>query len=571
MPQQASANPLQVPASNPATETQRERSGGNILIDALRLHGTDRVFLVPGESYLDAMDALQDASEIQVIVGRHEGAVANMAEADGKLTGRPGIAFVTRGPGATHASIGVHTAMQDSTPMILFIGQVDVRFRGREAFQEVEYRDMFAPLAKWVAEIDDVKRIPEFVARAFQVATSGRPGPVVLALPSDMLESKATVADTPPFRAVSASPAQADVDALHQMLQEAQRPMVVLGGSEWTQAGCDDIATFIRANALPVSASFRRQHLFDNDDPHYVGHVSLGINPKLAQRLRDTDLLIVLGSRLSEVPSQGYTLFESPTPTQRMVHVHVDPNELGRVYNAALPINASMPAMAAALRALVPVHQPRWAAWTAAARADHVAFSTPPTLAPDYRGVDMSAVMQWLETKLAPDAFISNGAGNYTIWVHRFHRYRQFRTQLAPTSGAMGYGLPAAIAAKLRHPDREVICFAGDGCFLMYPQELSTAVQYGAAVITIVVNNGIYGTIRMHQEKTYPGRTANTSIVNPDFAALARAFGAHGELVEKTEDFPAAFERARASGKPALIEVRIDPRQITPAMRSAQG
>lgn len=544
------------------------RSGGRLLIDALRNQGVDRVFLVPGESYLDAMDALHDAPEIQAILGRHEGAVANMAEADGKLTGRPGIAFVTRGPGATHASIGVHTAMQDSTPMILFIGQVDVRFRGREAFQEVEYREMFAPLAKWVAEIDDVTRIPEFVARAFQVAMSGRPGPVVLALPSDMLESRAEVADALPCRPVAASPAHADLQTLQEMLHSAQRPMVILGGGGWTQEAWHDIAQFIRANALPVAASFRRQHLFDNADPHYVGHVSLGINPKLAQRLQDTDLLLVIGSRLSEVPSQGYTLFTSPVPAQRMVHVHADPDELGRVYQPALAINAAMPAIAAALRAMVPAHQPPWAAWTAAARAEHEAFSTPPALPVEHRGVEMGKVVQWLDTQLAPEDIVTNGAGNFAIWVHRFHRYRAFRSQLAPTSGAMGYGLPAAVAAKLRHPDRTVVCFAGDGDFLMYPQELATAFQYGAAIITIVVNNGLYGTIRMHQEKTYPGRTANTSIVNPDFAALARAFGAHGETVERTEDFDAAFARARASGKPALIEVRVDPRQLTPALRS---
>jgi len=556
--------------STPAAQRgPARRSGGRILVDALRIHGADRVFCVPGESYLDVLNALYDTPEIDTVVTKHEGPAANMAEADGKLTGRPGICFVTRGPGATHASIGVHIASQDSTPMILFIGQIAREHRGREAFQEVDYGQMFGGMAKWVAEIDDIKRIPEFVARAFQCATSGRPGPVVLSLPEDVLDGSATVADTGPYRPGSAAPAAEDAAALQSELARASRPLVIVGGANWSQAASADFAAFVRVWNLPVACAFRRQDLFDNRDPHYAGHLSLGVNPRLAERIRQADLIIAVGTRLGDVTTDSYSHLAAPRPAQRLVHMHADPEELGRVYQADLAINTGVNNGAAMLKALRAPQNARWAEWTAAANQDYAQFTAPPALAPDYRGVNMAEVVSHLDRTLPDDAIVSNGAGNYAVWVHRFYRYREQRTELAPTCGAMGYGFPAAIAAKLRHPERDVVCFAGDGCFLMYPQELATAVQYGAPCVVIVVNNGMYGTIRMHQEKRFPGRVSATAIHNPDFVTLAQSFGAHAELVETTEDFAAAFARARASGRPALLELRVDPRQITPAMRLA--
>jgi acetolactate synthase-1/2/3 large subunit len=563
--------PFPFPPRAAADAPAASRSGGRILVDALRLHGADRVFCVPGESYLDVLDALYDTPGIETVVAKHEGGAANMAEADGKLTGRPGLCFVTRGPGATHASIGVHIAFQDSTPMILFIGQVARAHRGREAFQEVDYVQMFGPLAKWVAEIDDVARIPEYIARAFQCATSGRPGPVVLALPEDVLGDRAAVADAAPYRAVSSAATAQQAAALAAALSAASRPLVVAGGANWSAAACDDFAAFVRAWNLPVACAFRRQDLFDNRDPHYAGHLSLGVNPRLAERIRQADLVIAVGARLGDVTTDGYTHLAPPRPLQRLVHLHADAAELGRVYQADLAINTGVDNGAAMLRTLPAPAQARWADWTAAARADHLWFAAAPALDPHHRGVDMAQVMAHLDRTLPQDAILSNGAGNYTVWLHRFYRYRQSRTQLAPTCGAMGYGFPAAIAAKLRHPQRDVICFAGDGCFLMYPQELATAMQYGAPCVVIVVNNGMYGTIRMHQEKRFPGRISGTAISNPDFVALAQSFGAHAELVESTAAFADAFARARACGRPALLELRVDPRQITPQMRLAEA
>jgi acetolactate synthase I/II/III large subunit len=545
------------------------RSGGRILVDALRVHGADRIFCVPGESYLDVLNALYDTPEIDTVVAKHEGPAANMAEADGKLTGRPGICFVTRGPGATHASIGVHIASQDSTPMILFIGQVARQHRGREAFQEVDYVQMFGSMAKWVAEIDDIKRIPEFVARAFQCATSGRPGPVVLSLPEDVLDGYEAVADTGPYQPVSAAPTAQDAAALQSELSRASRPLVIVGGANWSKAASEDFAAFVHAWKLPVACAFRRQDLFDNRDPHYAGHLSLGVNPRLAERIRQADLVIAVGARLGDVTTDGYTHLEVPRPAQRLVHMHADPEELGRVYQADLAINTGVNNGAAMLKTLQAPSTIAWAQWTAAAHQDYQQFTAPPALDPNYQGVNMAEVVACLDRTLPDDAIVSNGAGNYAVWVHRFYRYRQTRTELAPTCGAMGYGFPAAIAAKLRHPERDVVCFAGDGCFLMYPQELATAVQYGAPCVVIVVNNGMYGTIRMHQEKRFPGRVSATAIRNPDFVALAQSFGAHAELVETTEAFEAAFARARACGRPALLELRVDPRQITPALRLA--
>ncbi|KSR45183.1 thiamine pyrophosphate-binding protein [Pseudomonas aeruginosa] len=545
------------------------RNGGQILVEALRRNAVDTVYCIPGESYLPVLDALHDAAGIRTVVTRHEGAASNMADAYGKLSGRPGICFVTRGPGATHAANGVHTAKQDSTPMILFIGQVESAFKGREAFQEVDYVQMFSGLAKWVVEIDRIDRIPELVARAFGVATSGRPGPVVVALPEEILFGSAQVADAPAPRLLPGQPAAAAMGELQERLDRAQRPLLVLGGSGWDETARKRLAAFVHANGLPVAASFRRQDLFDNRDPHYVGQLGFGAAPGLLERVRQADLLLVLGSRLSETPSAGYSLVGCPEPAQALVHVHADGAELNRVYLAHLPIQATPTAFAEALAALPPRPSPPWQAWREAARADYLAYSTPVASDPALQGVDLAAVVAHLDETLPDDAVIANGAGNYAVWVHRFYRYRQARTQLAPTNGAMGYGLPAAIAASLREPRRDVVCFAGDGCFMMYPQELATAAQFGATPVVIVVNNGMLGTIRMHQEREYPGRVSATTLVNPDFVALALAFGAYAERVERSAEFPEAFRRARASGRPALLELLTDPRQVTPQARLA--
>jgi acetolactate synthase I/II/III large subunit len=547
------------------------RNGGRVLVDALRIHGTDRIFCVPGESYLDVLDAFCDVPEIDVVVAKHEGGAANMAEADGKLTGRPGICFVTRGPGATHASIGVHTAFQDSTPMILFVGQIDRAFRDREGFQEVDYRAMFGPLAKWVAEIDDAARIPEYVLRAFQTATSGRPGPVVLSLPEDMLAQAVSVADTKPYHAVQGAPAVEDIERLAAEIHAAQAPMMVLGGSGWTDQAVADIAQFAESFALPVVASFRRQDLMDNEHPNYAGHLTLGMSPVLAERVRSADLLIVVGSRLGEVVTSGYSLPTAPLPTQRLIHIHADANELSRVYQADLPIVSGMTNIASALSRLKPLAEPVWRDLTAKLHEEFLAFTSPTAVKPSARGVDMTKIISALSQALPPDSIITNGAGNFTVWVHRFHRYQRPKTELAPTSGAMGYGLPAAIAAKLRHPDRVVLCVAGDGDFLMYPQELATATQFGAPFIVLIVNNGLYGTIRMHQARRFPGRVSATKIEGPDMVALARSFGAYAERVTTTEDFEAAFQRASQSGRLAVLDLIVDPDQITPVARLADA
>jgi acetolactate synthase-1/2/3 large subunit len=544
------------------------RTGGQVLIDQLLIHGVDHVFCVPGESYLAALDALHGARDrIRIVTCRQEGGAANMAEGYGKLTGRPGICFVTRGPGATNASIGVHTAFQDSTPMILLVGQVARDQAEREAFQEVDYRRMFAPLAKWVAQIDDPARIPELVSQAFHRAVAGRPGPVVIALPEDMLTAKAAVEDAWPYKIVRPHPGAEELQTMRAMLAKAARPFLLLGGGGWSADAVRDIAAFAEANDLPVGVSFRCQDLFDNGHKNYVGHVGIGIDPPLAARVKEADLLLVVGARLGEMTTGGYTLVQVPTPRQTLVHVHAGAEELGRVYQPALPINSGMAPFAAAARALKPVESSRWAAATAAARAEYLETLQP---RPHAGALQMPEVMAFLRQRLPPDAILTNGAGNYTAWVHRFYQYRRFRTQLAPTSGAMGYGLPAALAAKAVHPERAVVCFAGDGCFLMNGQELATAVQHGLAVIVVVVNNGMYGTIRMHQEREYPERPIGTDLVNPDFAALARAYGAHGERVETTAQFAPAFERAAASGKPALLELRLDPEAITPRMGLSQ-
>jgi len=544
------------------------RSGGQVLVDALRLNLVDTVYCVPGESYLPVLDALHAQPDLRTVVTRHEGAASNMGEAYGKLTGRPGIVFVTRGPGATHAANGVHTARQDSTPMILFVGQVATDTSEREGFQEIDYRAMFGSVAKWATEIDSIERIPEVVSRAFACALSGRMGPVVVALPEDVLFGMTSVADAPPVRVPRAAPDAALMPEFEDLLARAARPLVIVGGTGWTAPAQADLLAFVARFDLPVAASFRRQDVLDNRDPHYVGQLGLGVSPALADSVRQSDLLIVLGSRLSEVSSGGYELVASPVPAQPMIHVHADAAELGRVYQATLSIHASAGPMARSLAALAPAQAPAWSAWTQKLRQDYERHHRPLARSAGQTGVELSAVLAHLNRVLPDDAVISNGAGNYTVWVHRFYQYHGILgTELAPTNGAMGYGLPAAIAAKLRHPGREVVCFAGDGCFMMYPQELATAVQFGAAVIVLLVNNRMLGTIRMHQERQYPGRVSATRLVNPDFVALARAFGAHAERVEDDAAFAGAFERARASGKPALLELLTDPLQITPTGR----
>ena len=458
--------------------------------------------------------------------------------------------------------------------MILLIGQVEREFAGRESFQEIDYRLMFAPLTKWVAEIDRASRVPELVSRAFQTAVSGRPGPVALALPADMLMETATVGETTRYKVAQAHPGPADLRQLNAMLARAQRPILLLGGGGWDGSACVNIAAFAEANRLPTAVAFRFQDLFDNRNELYIGDVGLGINPRLAQCVRDADLLLVVGPRLSETTTGGYELLKPPrlNEGQQLIHVHADPEELCRVYQADLPMNAGMGPFAAAARRLDPVESTRWQSWLGAARRsylDHIAVSEP---GPCYskRFVDMSQVVAYLSERLPADAIIANGAGNYTAWIHRFYQYRSFRTQLAPGSGAMGYGLPAAIAAKPRYPGRVVVAFAGDGCFLMYGQELATVMKYSLPIIILVVNNSMYGTIRLHQERNYPGRVYGKDLLNPDFATFARAFGAQGKIVSRTEDFRAAFEEAITAQSPWLLELRVDPDAITPSSRLSQ-
>ncbi len=538
-----------------------EHGGGRLIVDALQLHGVDQVFLVPGESYLPVLDALHDTPAIRLTVCRQEGGAAMMAEAWGKLTGRPGVCLVTRGPGATNASAGVHVAFQDSTPMILLIGQVGRDMQEREAFQEIDYRRMFGQLAKWVAQIDEPARIPEFLSRAFHTATAGRPGPVVLALPENVLGARVAAPEVRPFQPVIGWPAPTQLEQLRQLLESARRPFLLIGGPGWDATTVERLVEFAERWQLPVGTGFRRQDCFPNDHPNYAGDVGLGINPALRRRIREADLVLALGARLTESETGGYTLLDCPRPAQPLVHVFPDPEELGRVYQPTLAINAPVAAVVEAVQALAPVAEPVWRDWTAAARVDYLHWSTP-TVTPGE--VQMGEIVAWLRERLPPEAIITNGAGNYAIWVHRFYRYCQYGTELAPQSGSMGYGLPAAIAAALRHPDRPIVCFAGDGCFLMTGQELATAAQYGLKLVVLVINNGMYGTIRMHQEQRYPGRVVGTGLRNPDFAALARAYGASGERIERTADFAPAFERALAANGPALIELVVDPEALTP-------
>ncbi|SDB36168.1 thiamine pyrophosphate-binding protein [Bauldia litoralis] len=538
------------------------RTGGQILADALLLNDVSRAFCVPGESYLALLDALYD-SPIKVTTFRQEGGAAMAADAWGKMTGRPGIVMATRGPGATNASAGLHVARQDSTPMILLLGQVARHMREREAFQEINIKAFFGEVAKWVAEIDRAERIPEFISRAFHEATSGRPGPVVLGLPEDMLRDTVAVADTRPWVQVETYPGLTQMAQLQKMLWAAKRPLVILGGTRWSDNAVAGMRRFAERFDLPIACSFRRQALFDNDHRNYAGDFGLGFNPALAKQLKDADLLLLVGGRMSEMPSGGYGHIAIPEPDQRLVHVHPGAEELGRVYHPTLAIHASPAAFVAALEGLEP--PPSGIAWAAQTRAAREAFEGWTAPVTNAGPVQLSEIIAWLRERLPDDATITNGAGNYSGWLHRFFRYRRFGTQLAPTSGSMGYGMPAAIAAKLAHPERIAVAFAGDGCFQMTSQEFATAVQEKAAIVVVVVNNGIHGTIRMHQERDYPNRHIATDLVDPDFAALARAYGGHGETVARTEDFAPAFEAALASGKPSIIDLKFDPEAITPS------
>ncbi len=551
------------------------RSGGQILVDQLKIHGVDLAFCVPGESYLAVLDALYDARDaIKLITCRMEAGAANMAEAYGKLTGKPGICFVTRGPGATHASVGLHTAFQDSTPMILFIGQVARDQTEREAFQEIDYRRMLGPLTKWVAEIPSADRIPEFVARAFHTAVSGRPGPVALALPEDMLTERAEAHDSKRYARVEAAPRAQDMVRVAEILSSAQRPLAVLGGGGWTARACDDIRAFLEAWQLPAVTSFRAKDRLDNRHPLYAGDMGIGIDPKLGARIAAADVLLAVGPRLGEMTTHGYTRLVPPVPKQRLIHIHPGAEELNRVYQAELAINSGIESFAAAAAAMKPRGAAAWSGWAKSAREDYEAF-VKPVSAPG--AVNPSDIFAWLNERLPEDAIVTNGAGNYAGWLHRFYLHKRFNTQLGPTSGAMGYGVPAAIAAKAAHPERIVVAAAGDGCFLMTGQELATAVQFKLPIVVLVFNNGIYGTIRMHQEREYPARVIGTDLVNPDFAALARSYHCFAATVRKTAEFAPAFEEALASGKPALIEIFTDPEAISPTAtlsgirKAAQG
>ncbi len=560
------------PASNASAaqgDAARGRSAGRLLVDQLLVHGVTRAFCVPGESYLPVLDALHDVQDrIALTVCRQEGGAANMAEAWGKLGDGPGICFVTRGPGATNAAIGLHTARQDSTPMILFVGQVGSDFVEREAFQEIDYRRMFGSIAKWVASIDRADRIPELVSHAFHAATSGRCGPVVLALPEDMLAEEATVPDGRRYAPAQAAPSPDAMRAFAALLDAASRPLLLVGGSAWSGEGRAALARFAHRHDLPVACAWRFQDAFDNADSHYVGEIGIGVNPRLGQRLRDADLVVAVGARLGEMTTSGYSLLEVPLPRQALVHVYPDPDELGRVYAPALSIVSSGDAWARALDALPESGREAGGKaarrqWLEGAQEDYARWREPRPQPGDF---DYPAAILHLDRTLPPDAIIANGAGNFASPLHRFYRHRRHKTQLAPSSGAMGYGVPAAIAAALRHPGRTVVAVTGDGDFLMTGQELATARQYGAAITVLLVNNGMYGTIRMHQERHFPGRVHGTSLANPAFDALARAYGCFGERVTRTADFAGALVRAleaNRSGVPALLELMVDPQAIT--------
>jgi acetolactate synthase I/II/III large subunit len=541
------------------------RTGGRILVDQLELNGADLAFCLPGESYLPVLDALFD-SPIRLITCRHEQGAANAAEAYGKLTGRPGICLVTRGPGATQAAVGVHTAKQDSSPMLLLVGQVPRAFRGREAWQELDYARVFGGIAKAAWEVDSAARIPEHMAEAFSTALSGRPGPVVLGVPEDVLAEQADVSDARALEAERLAPRPEDLDRVRELLAAAERPLVVVGEGGWTADVSRDVQAFCEENTLPVACAFRCQDFVDNRSPSYVGVLGVAMDDALAARLRDADFVLAIGGRLGEVPTRRYTLLEPPDPVQTLVRVHPDAAELGRVYEPDLAIAATLPEFAAALRALTPL-VPSWSEWTVSARAE---YEENLRHEPMEGLVDLGEIMAFLRRRLPGDAVQTCGAGNFTVWAHRFAEFTQFGTQACPRSGSMGYGLAAANAAKLVHPDRVVVCFTGDGDFVMSSPELATAVQYDLPIVVLLVNNGMYATIRMHQERQFPGRVIGTDLENPDFPALAKAYGAHAERVARTEDFEAAFERALQSGKASVLELPVDPERISPRVKLSE-
>jgi acetolactate synthase I/II/III large subunit len=541
------------------------QTGGRLVVASLKAHGVERLFCVPGESFLAVLDALVD-SGIDVITCRQEGGAAMMADSHARLTGTTGICFVTRGPGATNASAGLHISQQDSIPVILFIGQVARGHLGREAFQEVDYQRFYGGIAKAVFQPMNAGELPDVIAQAFHIARSGRMGPVVVALPEDVLTEdvlteEAEAATVEAMEPVRPAPQLSDLIVLAAMLSKAERPIAIIGGSGWDEAAIHRFRLFAEAWGLPVACSFRRQMLFDHLHPNYAGDVGIGINPRLRARIEEADLLLLVGGRLGEMPSQGYTLLDIPKPRQALVHVHASAAEIGKVYTPDLGIVSTPAHFCMTLETIMP-RDLRNGEQAAAAHAEYLAWSTPPGKQPG--AVDMGAIMSWLEANLPDDAIMTNGAGNYATWLHRFHRFRRFATQSAPTSGSMGYGLPAAVGAALAFPERLVVCFAGDGCFMMHGQEFATAVHHRLPIVVLVINNGMYGTIRMHQEREYPGRVSATALTNPDFAALARAYGGHGETVRETADFAGAWLRAANSGKPAIIDILIDPEALTP-------
>ncbi|QIL74081.1 thiamine pyrophosphate-binding protein (plasmid) [Diaphorobacter sp. HDW4B] len=550
---------------NPSAQA---RTGGQILVDQLRIHGIDHVFCVPGESYLAVLDALHDA-DVTVTVCRQEGGAMMMAEAHGKLTGRPAACFVTRGPGATNATPGIHIASHDSTPVLVFVGQIERGVRERGALQELDYRAAFGHFAKWVTEIDDARRIPEIISRAVHTALSGRPGPVMIALPEDMLVDKVVCADAQAAQEIPATPSAAQMAKALELLSQAERPLVVLGGTRWSAEAVEDFARWARASNVPVTVSLRRQMLFPTSNESFVGDLGFGPNPALVEQVKQADLILLIGSRMSETPSQGYTLLNIPVPKQKLIHVFPEATELGRVYAPTVGICATPAAFVEALvNQSLPTSESR-STYAELLRSIYEKWSDTQTVVTPGQ-LQMAKVMDYLNDRLPSDTIVCNGAGNYATWVHRFYHFDGFGTQLAPTSGSMGYGVPAAVGAKRIFPDRTVVAFAGDGCFLMNGQEFATAVQYQLPVIVIVVDNRMYGTIRMHQEREYPGRVSATELRNPDFAAYARAFGGHGERVEKTEEFAPAFERALASGQPSILHCMIDPEVISPAFTLSQ-
>lgn len=536
----------------------RQTNGGHVVIAALKSLGVDRIFAVPGESYLAALNGLFDHPEIELVTARQEGGAGMMAEAHGKLTGRPGICFVTRGPGATNASAGVHIAFQDSSPMILFIGQVATHMMDREAFQEIDYRRFFSPICKWAGQIDQSSRIVEYVSRAYHTAVSGRPGPVVLALPENILSSPADPQPMPEFRPNVTGVSLPGLKQFTEILDKSRRPLILTGRAGWTTTATHALETFAEVNNIPVAATFRCQDTFDNRHPNYIGDVGIGINPALADAVRQADTIIVLGARLGEMTTGGYSLIDIPLPSQKLIHVYPGAEEINRTYASELAFNCSVTAFCRAIEMLELPQRPdksplsryrdNYLRWNRAIESNC--------------GIELSQIMNWLCERLPDNAVITNGAGNYAGWIHRHFRFKEFHTQLAPTSGSMGYGLPAALAAKAADRNRTVVCFAGDGCLQMTIQELATAVQFKLNIIVIVVNNGSWGTIRMHQEKTYPGRVKGTNLINPDFISLARAYGLHSEQVCTTDAFAPAFERAENANSPALIEIRHPLEQI---------